>query len=106
MVRNLDCVVRELVDRGLARDVQDRFSVVVKCGSLPAPVRTRLTRLFEELSDGDWQKWGVVFGLLWYKFDRLLGLLSQVDASNKGVERAIVGLERGVNTLVQLQRVR
>lgn len=82
------CVASELVDGGLVVDLTQRVGVLAEHAGFPPLLSRVLRRLTEALGDQDWSQLGVLLGVLWYKLDRILSALEQVDRSTQGVGRS------------------
>jgi len=69
----MDRTERQLLEQ--RRDAMVRYirNVLPESGD----ERMKLTTLCEELSSSDWAKIGVIVGILWFKFDRLISAVER-----------------------------
>ena len=70
--------LRQKVDAALAE--YDNVELLVLSEELKVKVE-------EELSTNDWTKFGMITGLLWYKFDTLINYLKTIDGALRNIER-------------------
>ena len=78
-----------LVDDGLRGDLSFRLGefsgLAEKYGRRDATMAA--ARLVEALSDQDWTKMGAVFGLLWYKFDKIIQAVEKASNNTQQQDR-------------------
>ena len=95
---------RRLIDESLWMETVQRCRRLGRDAQTPAPCRRRLQALSEAIDSADWAKIGLLLGLAWYRLDRLISQMEQINRGVVGAERNTGNMVSKLDTLIQLLR--
>jgi len=85
-------VDRILFERRLVA-VRTRVAEMLESSNLSKEDFSTLEKLHEALSDRDWDKFGTIAALLWYRIDKVIDALKEIQrAGDKSIDRQVGAL--------------